>query len=77
MLALKILGCVWVCVFLYFTVASFFQNDEKFGRYCWPTSLIVGLFFSTILPIMIVVDAVKNPEDPFSRLQYLRRSKNR
>lgn len=77
MLFLKILACIWALVFLYFTVVTFFQNDEKFGRYCWKTSLITGLFFSTVLPIKIVVDAIKNPKDPFSRLQYLRRSKNR
>jgi hypothetical protein len=76
MLALKILGGVWVCVFLYFTVATFFQNDAKFGRYCWQMSLISGLFFSTVVPITLIFDAFKNSKDPFSRLQYLRRSKN-
>lgn len=77
MLALKILGCIWVCAFLYFTVVTFFENDEKFGRFCWQTSLISGLFFSTVLPIMLVVDAIKNPKDPFSRIRNVRGRKSK
>jgi hypothetical protein len=73
---LKILACIWVCVFVFYTVVVFFE-DGKFGRYCWSVALIAGLFMSTGLPIMLIFDAIRNPKDPFSRLRHSRRSKIR
>jgi hypothetical protein len=74
LLFLKILACIWVCVFLYYTVFAFVE-DGKFGRYCWQVSLLCGLFYSTGLPIMLIFDAIENPKAPFARLKYLRKSK--
>mgnify|MGYP003547065480 FL=1 len=76
LLALKILACIWVCVFVYYTVVIFIE-DSKFGRYCWQIALIGGLFFSTGLPIMVIFYAIANPKAPFSRLKYLRKSPRR
>lgn len=73
LLVLKVLACIWACVFVYFTVLVFVE-DGKFGRYCWPVSLLCGLFYSTGLPIMLIFDAIENPRAPFARLKYLRKS---
>lgn len=72
---LKILAFIWVCVFVYSTVTTFFQKDEKFGRYCWSIALISGVLNSTVLPIMLIFDVIKNPKAPFSRLRHGRRRK--
>ncbi|WP_274644782.1 hypothetical protein [Pseudomonas serbica] len=76
LLAIKILACIWACVFVYYTVLVFVE-DGKFGRYCWQISLLCGLFYSTGLPIILIFDAIENPKAPFSRLKYLRKSSRR
>lgn len=68
LLFLKVLACIWACVFVYYTVLVFVE-DGKFGRYCWHVPLLCGLFYSTALPIMLIFDAIENPKDPFARLR--------
>jgi hypothetical protein len=76
LLALNILVCIWVCVFVYYTVLIFVENG-KFGRYCWQVSLLCGLFYSSALPIMLIFDVIENRKAAFMRLKCLRMSESR